>query len=152
GLDHKVIAAGVDEQKNRLVVVSGEADASGAALAQADIQASINDVKVIVSRPAIFDVSAVGRAFEQRTGKTAVSSEDLEVLTTSTARTLSPDAEEFLDEVLGPLAEQIRQARAVGSIGFVQGLEQLIAQLGKADWSQVIADDADSPSVDFSGL
>jgi hypothetical protein len=51
GLEHPVIAVGVDDARRRLVLVSGEHDARSAAIAQLDIQRAIESVQVVVARP-----------------------------------------------------------------------------------------------------
>ncbi len=51
GIEHPVIAAGVDDGRRRLPLVSGEHDARSAAIAQLDIQRVIESVQVVVMRP-----------------------------------------------------------------------------------------------------
>jgi hypothetical protein len=51
GLEHPIIAAGVDDARRRLLLVSGEHDARSAAIAQLDIQRAIESVQVVVIRP-----------------------------------------------------------------------------------------------------
>lgn len=51
GLRYPIIACGVDENRRRLVIISGESDSRSAAISHADIQASVPGMKVIVARP-----------------------------------------------------------------------------------------------------
>ena len=51
GLEHPIIAAGVDDDRRRLLLVSGEHDARSAAIAQLDIQRAVESVQVVVIRP-----------------------------------------------------------------------------------------------------
>src|SRR3982751_662831 len=61
GLSHPVLAAGVDQGRRRLVMISGEADGRSAALAQADIQAAMPDVRVVMARPAPINLGAAAK-------------------------------------------------------------------------------------------
>ncbi len=59
GIDHPLLAVGSDEEKQRLIVVSMEHDARGAALAQTDLQVAFPQVKVIVARPVYVSVQSM---------------------------------------------------------------------------------------------
>jgi len=61
GLEHPVIAAGVDDSRRRLLLVSGEHDARSAAIAQLDIQRTIESVQVVVMRPIAIDLAPIAR-------------------------------------------------------------------------------------------
>jgi len=51
GITHPVAAVGVDDARRRIVVISREAHAKAAALAQVDIQAANPDYRVVLARP-----------------------------------------------------------------------------------------------------
>ena len=51
GIEHPVIAVGVDDARRRLLLVSGEHDSRSAAIAQQDIQRAIESIQVIMVRP-----------------------------------------------------------------------------------------------------
>lgn len=50
GIEHAVLAAGVDPPRRRLIVVSAEPDARTAALMQADLQSAFRGVQVMLAR------------------------------------------------------------------------------------------------------
>ncbi len=59
GFEHRLLAAGVDRTRKRLVLVSSEADARIAALAQADIQSAAREYRVVGARPIALNLAAV---------------------------------------------------------------------------------------------
>lgn len=61
GLEHPVIAVGVDDQRRRLLLVSGEHDARSAAIAQIDIQRTIESVQVVVMRPIAINLAPIAK-------------------------------------------------------------------------------------------
>jgi hypothetical protein len=154
GISHDFVAAGADEEEKRLVVISAEADSSGAAMAQADIQAAMQEVKVIVARPVIIDLASLGRSLEEQAGRPALTGGDIAVLQEA-QETGDPDvqkqANERVAQMFAPLAQQIHNARAVGSINLQQGLSQFIEQMLKMNW-QMPSDDQSAPIADFSKL
>lgn len=100
-------------------------------MAQADLQAAQNDVQVVLARAVIVNLGAVGEAIEEKIGRPIVLSEDLAALQ-------QPDQEqvnEAIGQIFKPLAEQAFNARAVGSISFLQGFVQFIKQAAQADWA-----------------
>ena len=66
GIDHPVLAAAVDESRRRLIVVSADIDCRTAALAQADIQSTMQNVQVLTIRPLAW---APGDATKSRTSE-----------------------------------------------------------------------------------
>jgi hypothetical protein len=71
GIVHDVVAAGVDESRRRLLVVSGEHDARTAAMAQIDIQAALEHTQVLVARPIALDFTLIAKSIVQFTGQTS---------------------------------------------------------------------------------
>jgi hypothetical protein len=63
GLEHPIIAAGVDDARRRLLLVSGEHDARSAAIAQLDIQRAIEAVQVVVLRPIAINLAPIAEQF-----------------------------------------------------------------------------------------
>lgn len=80
GLEHPCIALGVDEKERRLVVVSAEADARSAALAQADIQAALPDIRVVVARPVAFDMAQLAEGMSAVFGAPEFGPEQLKLI------------------------------------------------------------------------
>ena len=61
GLEHPIIAAGVDDARRRLLLVSGEHDARSAAIAQLDIQRVLESVQVVVMRPIAINLAPLAK-------------------------------------------------------------------------------------------
>ena len=61
GLIHPVVALGTDDHRKRLIVISGESDPRVTAMAQADLQAAMPTIKVLVARPNPINLGAVAR-------------------------------------------------------------------------------------------
>ena len=145
---------GADEAEGRLVVVSSEADASGAAMAQADLQAALKDVRVIVARPVVIDLASMGKSIELETGRPAITAGDLtdmQRVQETNDEKLKAELDARLNEWFAPLVKQVANARAVGSINLVQGIGQLMEQLLKMNW-QIPSDDPKAAVADFSKL
>jgi hypothetical protein len=57
GLNHPLVAYGLDEKLRRLIIISADADARSAALAQADLQNRYTDHKIIFGLPIAVNVT-----------------------------------------------------------------------------------------------
>ncbi|MFQ5923542.1 MAG: hypothetical protein ACE5M4_11935 [Anaerolineales bacterium] len=77
GLHHPVVALGVDDSKKRLIVVSSDPDGRSAALAQSDIQASLQDYQVVSARPIAINLSKVAGGLVDLLGKAEIGQSDL---------------------------------------------------------------------------
>jgi hypothetical protein len=76
GIEHSVLAAGVDPPRRRLIVVSAEADARTAALMQSDLQSAFRGVQVMLARGVIPDGERDASEQDRRMGLCAVPFED----------------------------------------------------------------------------
>lgn len=72
GINHPVLALGVDEPHERLVIVSGDGDARTAAMMQIDVQNEISDARVLVIRPVVFGLATLAHRAIEETGASAV--------------------------------------------------------------------------------
>jgi hypothetical protein len=61
GIVHPIAGLGIDEAKNRLVVISADHNPRVAALMRMDVQASFPDFKVLVARPLAVDLPVLAR-------------------------------------------------------------------------------------------
>jgi hypothetical protein len=147
GIEHEVFAAGVDAERNRLVVISADDNPRLAALVQADIQAAAGQAHVLMARPvaiAGYDLAAVTRGINgsyslQLNGfgpADGESQEDAQIR-------LQPYVEPIFDLVVSWFsnANSVRVAKAA--------LKQLFDQLTRLKFS---VDDESGLSIDFSGL
>jgi hypothetical protein len=131
---------GTDDDRGRLVLVSEVGDARSAALAQADVQAALSDLKVIVVRPILV---SVGRAIE-----ILASSVGAPVLTgdyiASLPSTVRGDTQEEMDAawlpLLGPSLEAVggwvQNARGMEAFRVRPHLIQAVEQLAKIRFRQ----------------
>lgn len=152
GVAHEFLAMGTDDDRGRLVLVSEVGDARSAALAQADVQAALSDLKVIVVRPILV---SVGRAIE-----ILASSVGAPVLTgdyiASLPSTVRGDTQEEMDAawlpLLGPSLEAVggwvQNARGMEAFRVRPHLIQAVEQLAKIRFRQ----DGDSFSIDLTGV
>lgn len=62
GIQHPVITAGVDEKRQRLIIITKDHDARSAAMMQADIQSAYSSIHVIVARPILWSLAAAARS------------------------------------------------------------------------------------------
>lgn len=77
GFPHAVLAAGVDERRRRVILISPEGDPRVAAMVQADIQAADRSIQILTARAIVHDVTAFGRIIAGFAGKTEVSREEM---------------------------------------------------------------------------
>lgn len=79
GIQHPVVAAGIDSGQRRLVIISFEPDARSAALMQADIQSVLRSIQIIVARPVTLSLHHFSRfisANKKGTGDVGTGSQD----------------------------------------------------------------------------
>ena len=77
GLVHPVVALGADEQRKRVVIISGEPDGRSAAMAAADIQAKLTGYQVIMARPAAVNLAPLAKKLAQRIGHSLINQADM---------------------------------------------------------------------------
>src|SRR2546430_4192182 len=82
GLSHPVIAAGVDEARRRVIIISGEPDGRSAAMAHADIQAANPSMRVVLARPIPLNLGEIAAFISEKIGKVVIGQDDLKSLTT----------------------------------------------------------------------
>lgn len=62
GIQHPVLAAGVDEARQRLIIISRDHEARSAAMMQADIQSAFSSIHVIVAKPILMNLQGIARS------------------------------------------------------------------------------------------
>ncbi len=87
GLDHPVIAMGIDRDKSRVIIVSGDPDGRSARLAQADIQTLLKDYKVISTRPIALNLAKAAESLTTAFGKTQLGKREFDHLAHINERT-----------------------------------------------------------------
>jgi hypothetical protein len=137
GIDHPVLAAGVDEGRRRLIVISGEADARLAALGQADIEAATG-LHVIMVRPIVATLATVGQALQTVTGRPEIDLKALgELLQPS-----SPGASALFEPV-----KAIFQQFEFAKVNIAAQIFQLLQQLAKLSFHPLAPSDPSNPSA-----
>src|SRR5688572_7077149 len=77
GINHPVIALGVDEDRRRLILISGEHDARTAAMAQTDVQSVLPNMQVLIARPIAVDLSGLARTVIRMLGRSSFSPDEI---------------------------------------------------------------------------
>lgn len=80
GLSYPIIALGVEDSRRRLVIISGESDARSAAIAHADIQATMPGTKVIMVRPVAINLAIFAELLAEIIGTKKIGNQEWEWL------------------------------------------------------------------------
>jgi hypothetical protein len=97
GIQHPIIALGFDEDRRRLLLVSGEHDARTAAMAQVDVQAALENTQVLVARPIALNFTSLAKIVVDMLGKETITSDDITGLSGKPGQ-----FSDALKQVLGP--------------------------------------------------
>jgi hypothetical protein len=122
GLVHPLIAAGADEARKRLIVISNEPTARGAALAHADIQAASDDVRIIAARPVVVNLAEFADEVQDAFGTDTLGPEQFQTISSQGQK----QTEAFLGPIVEPLVKQF--AYGAAAVGIAPIFAQLIAQ------------------------
>jgi hypothetical protein len=127
GLEHPVIAAGVDDARRRLLLISGEHDARSAAIAQLDIQRVIESVQVVVMRPIAINLAPLAKQIVDFLGGPTVAptqwQERLKAL---------PDQSE-MQSAVGQAFTRHAAGFDVATLNWVAQIMQIVQQLSMID-------------------
>ncbi|HJP90905.1 MAG TPA: hypothetical protein VJ875_03055 [Pyrinomonadaceae bacterium] len=119
GLEHPVIAVGIDDKRNRLLVISAEHDARSAALAQADIQSASHHVQVVFARPIAVNFAEAAVNVSNVLGQTTIGSEEF-------AKLSDP---KIVSHLINPLFERIIGSLGLAPFDVSAQLMQVVQQL-----------------------
>ncbi|WP_162915244.1 hypothetical protein [Desertibaculum subflavum] len=142
GIEHPVLAVGVDDKARRIVLVTEEFNARNAALMQADVQATIA-AKVIVARTITADVGQVVAAMLREFG----SIENFFKTDEKDTQKPSERSQKFLDANLG----MVKPFFESGNLGRVNQVISLLYQFGVVEMVRDGVDSNASPFF-FNGL
>lgn len=129
GVRHGALAVGVDDIERRLIVVSTEGQAYGAALAQADIQSATPDYKVIVVRPVVVSVQSIASVIAQSFGSPLLNFKSFGIGDPSSQEEMRALVEQHFTGAINLVAQANRNAKSVGAPGFLQIVKQVIDEL-----------------------
>ena len=128
GLEHALLAVGVDSTRRRLVVVSDDADAQSAAVAQADIQAAHPDVRVVLARPIGINLSGFAQSLAATFGHAWIGPNDWQWFRAG-------EDGSFLPETMDVLINAFKEARRAGHLpmGLITQIVQALQQIAHLD-------------------
>jgi hypothetical protein len=148
GVRHDALAIGVDDVEKRIIVISAEGEAYGAALAQADIQSATPDYKVIVVRPLIVSVENIASAITGATGTPRISMKSLGLPSELSEEQMRSLFDRYLSDAAEVIDRSIHNARSVTSPSIPQIIKQVIDQLTAIRFE---SDDEDL-TIDLTGV
>ncbi len=127
GFEHPVVSVGVDENRRRVVIISGEGDARSAALAHGDIQAAMPTVNVLMARPVAINLAMAAEAVSALIGRVSIGPQEWQWVSESQAELQAKTKEftEALSEKLGALLQPIQ----VASLNWVALWKEIVQQL-----------------------
>ncbi|MDR3466805.1 MAG: hypothetical protein P4M07_12750 [Xanthobacteraceae bacterium] len=137
GQDHPVQAVGVDDKSKRIIIFSAEPSPRIAALMQIDVQITIEDARVVVARPVIFDLSEITRRFVANFGTIAPTVaqivDDFQPKTKNKKRA-EAHTQRFFSTKVGPALKPLFETAAKVRLPFVNQTMDVIGQLSTLDW------------------
>jgi hypothetical protein len=123
GIVHSFVEVGVDEDRRRIVLISGEHDARTAALTQVDIQAALEKTRVLVARPLALNLSQLAQSLMLLLGRSAITSQDFANLPTNN-EAVNAVIETVLKPSLAPL-DFVSKIPLNAVAQFMQSIQQL---------------------------
>ena len=153
GLEHEVEAIAVDDQHKRVIIVSAEPNPRMAAMMQVDVQATIQDAKVLVARPITFDLPEVLRRVVLPLG--------LSEIDIAKARAWFHSFKEVRPENERLVANLGVEKALSGSFAMVEAMPALpqilgfVTQAGQLPWKEIgkiFGESAATGSLDLSAL
>jgi hypothetical protein len=73
GIEHSLLALGVDDVRKRLVLISGDHDARASAMMQTDVQSTMPGTHVVVARPIAIGLPTIAQRIIEITGTSKIS-------------------------------------------------------------------------------
>lgn len=137
GLDHRVEMVALDEGRRRLIVVAPEASPRIAALVQADVQATMPGVRVLVARPILFDLGAFARQVVERLGLTELRLNEFVSEVEALQRASSDDPAAIMGQVLGGALMPFALALGNVTLPPLDQVLSLVQQAAAIDWEHL---------------
>jgi hypothetical protein len=144
GIEHPVIAVGVDDNRRRLLIVSGEHDARSAAIAQLDIQRVVESVQVVVMRPIATNLGDLAKQIASFVGGTTFAQE----IFAERMKTL-PEKEE-MQNLIAQNFTRYASGFDVAKINWVAQFMQIIQHLAMIEIEMTDRQDGTPPTAHFS--
>lgn len=153
GVTHEILALGVDEKRQRIILVSPYPDALSSAMMQSDLQATFPDQRVLVARPIAADVGHIVRTVLGNLGVTSFTVGDLKRITAASRDQLSP----VLERYLGSIPDQLTRGFSVARLNLMSQAVSILQQLstfGLQNIAGIVKDvtTIDDLTIDLTGL
>jgi hypothetical protein len=123
GFVHPILAVGVDEARRRTVIVSGDPDARTAALAQADIQAALPHVKIVMARPVAINLQPIALVLMEKLGGARIPFSRFELLSSK------EKGEQYAKELLNDVGEIVARPYLYVQLNTLSLWKEVIQQL-----------------------
>ncbi|MDN4633542.1 hypothetical protein QCD71_18635 [Sphingomonas sp. PsM26] len=153
GLEHEVEAIAVDDHHKRVIIVSAEPNPRMAAMMQVDVQATMQDAKVLVARPVAIDLPEVLRRIVQPLGLTEIDIAKARVWLHSLKDNRAEN-----DQLVAGLGVDTALVGSFAMVDTMPAMPQilsLVAQAGQLPWSdigKIFGETAATGSLDLSAL
>lgn len=152
GYSHPVVALGIDENRKRAVMISGESDARSAALAQGDIQAAMPSVKVVMARPLAVNLGLAATLISGLIGKTNIGQEEIEWIGKNKDE-LKKKIDSFSKEIKDSFDKIFVSPFAATSLNLIAVIKDAIQQLSLIEVTRLNdGSETTIPSFDLSRL
>jgi len=138
GIDHQVVDVGVDEIRNRVILITDTPEPKASAFIQSDVQQLYPQKKVIVARTLL--LPNVARHLKTTIESTGLKFLDLRAIKAAGERK-TDDLSEALKAKFAPLLEAVFGDKRLHNHSAGAYLMQLISQLGALNWSGILSED-----------
>lgn len=147
GVKHKVLAIGVNDKENRLVLVSDTPSAEHAAMMQVDVQNTTN-LNLVIARPVAFNVV---KPLEQLTNiieGTLLNDVSFEKFS-EFAKSKEQETQEAISQILGPMSLEAYRAFRFTPLSIFSQVLQLANQLSLISYTNILENE-DKGEIDLS--
>ena len=126
GFSHPVVSVGVDEDRRRVVIISGESDARSAALAHGDIQAAMPSLKFMMARPVPLNLGEAARILTELLGRVSFGPRELEWLG---GQDRKQEIEKFTTQLPDRVNRLVIEPVSIASVNLIALWKEVIQQL-----------------------
>ncbi|MCW2119045.1 hypothetical protein [Flavobacterium sp. 7A] len=148
GIRHKILCAGVDESKKRLVIVQDEHDARILSMVQADVQANIKNYNVLMVRPVSINLGIAFSSVGLLLGTNKFTNEDLaDFSQKDDENNIGQLGKEKLEKIINTVSPQIEIIQKTKP-NLVSVFQEIVHQLSHLKFLQNIEENTNF-SLDF---
>ncbi len=146
---------GVDEKRNRLVIVSSEPNARVAALMQVDVQAAMPAMKVLVARPIVFVFGVIARGLFPDDASAIFDPKKFQSFGDRLGKLPERLKKKVIDRQLASFMPQIAMAFENITLPTITQIVDVIQQLNNLDWKEArkaVENEPQNASISLAGL